>query len=344
MFQPDIVFIDTSVFIAENYFAPGNRINALAKLAIEQKIRIVTSEITRQEILKHIQTDVRQSLKAFGKNCRILKNREELYKWYKSTSKDIELEHTIGLFEKFLANTHTRILDYYYCENAEKVFTDYFQHRKPFGEGKKKDEFPDAFVLTSLEKYSEEQHQEVIVLSEDGDMKGYESRRLIYEDYGKYVSRKVAEGVALDGMARTLRDDKMVIVREIADAATEYLDDSRLYLTSLDITEVSYLSVDKVDVDFNEGNYEIISVNDNYIELEIEPKITFKVDVDYVDYDNAVYDREDGVWYGTEDEKCEVDAAATVRATLRYYQATTRGVAYLDIEDLDLTSLSDAIE
>ncbi len=35
----DVVFVDTSVFIAENFFANGNRINSLCKLAKERKIR-----------------------------------------------------------------------------------------------------------------------------------------------------------------------------------------------------------------------------------------------------------------------------------------------------------------
>lgn len=32
MVLPDIVFIDTSVFLAEDILAPGNRINAIGKL------------------------------------------------------------------------------------------------------------------------------------------------------------------------------------------------------------------------------------------------------------------------------------------------------------------------
>ena len=78
--------------------------------------------------------------------------------------------------------------------------------------------------------------------------------------------------------------------------------------------------------------------------MEIEPEITFKVDVDYVNYDCAVYDREDGVWYGTEDENYEVNGSTTARATLRYYLGRNSRRPYLEIDDMDLSSLSDAIE
>ena len=157
-------------------------------------------------------------------------------------------------------------------------------------------------------------------------------------------AKKVAEGIALDEMTRLLRDDKPSLIREIRDAATNYLDDFRLYLTHLNLTDVSYHSVNEVVVVFNEADYEIISVNDNYFELEIEPEISFKVDVDYVNYDCAVYDREDGVWYGTEDGNYEVNGSTTVRTTLRYYLGRNSRGPYLVIDNMDLSSLSDAIE
>lgn len=344
MLRPDIVFIDTTVFIAENFFAPGNRINTLADLAKERKVQLVLSVITRMEVIKHIKSIVRHSWKAFNNTNLIFRNNVDVDQWRKSTNEKVEVERIIGLFEQFLTETHTIILDYSYSGNVEKVFTDYFGSCKPFGEGQKKDEFPDAFVLTSLEKYSEEQHQKVIILSNDKDMKYYVSKRLVYEEYGRYISRKVAEGMALDEMAKSLREDKISLVHKITDAATDYLDDYRLYLTQLNLMEVSSHSVDSVKVDFNEDRYEIISVNDNFIELEIEPKISFKVSVDYVNYDYAIYDREDGVWYGTEDETYEVNAATTVHTTLRYSLNKPVFDESLEIEDTDFSSLLAVIE
>lgn len=344
MIQPDIVFVDTSVFIAENYFAQGNRINSLAKLAKEKKIRLVMSEITRQEIYKHIKSSVRHSWKAFNEDSKIFRNNVEIDKWRKSTNEKKEIESITSLFEWFLEDTKTKILDYGYCTNATKIFENYFAQQKPFGEGQKKDEFPDAFVLTSLEKYSKEIHQRIIILSTDGDMEGYESKELVFEDYRKYVSKKVAEGVALDEMVKHLREEKYYLEEKIKEAATDYLDDFRLYQSLLNLTEVSYHTVNKVNVEINEDDYEIISVNSSYIEFEIRPEISFQVDVEYVSYDTAVYDREDGKWYGTEDETYEVDAVADVCTTVRLYYNQGHCVDYLDIQDIDLGHLSDVIE
>lgn len=343
MLSPDIVYIDTSVFISENFFAPGNRINSLAKLAKEGKVRLVMPEITRQEVIKHIKSAVRQSWKAFNNESRVFRNNPEVDAWRKGTDEKQEIEKILDLFEKFLADSHVKILDYSYCDNAEKVFTDYFGHRKPFGEGQKKDEFPDAFVLTSLEKYSKEINQHVVVLSADGDMEGYESKRLDYEDYGQYVSKKVIEGVALDEMARSLLNEKMNLEQELKDAAVDYLDDFRLYQTLLDVAEVTYHSINEVKVEINEVDYEVISVNDKYIEVEIQPEVKFKVEVDYVNYDSAVYDKEDGQWYGTEDDTYVVYSSAVIPTILRYYYGHQQTVNHLEIDDIDLSPLSDAI-
>ena len=175
MFHQDVVFIDTSVFIAENFFAPGNRIHAIEKLAKEGKIKLVMPEITRREIFKHIISAVRESWKIFDANCRIFRNNIDVDQWRKTTNKESETKKIITLFENFLTETFAKILDFSYCSNVEKVFNDYFEKQKPFGEGNKKDEFPDAFVLTSLEKYSSEINRQIIVLSCDGDMNGYTS-------------------------------------------------------------------------------------------------------------------------------------------------------------------------
>lgn len=343
MVQPDIVFIDTSVFIAENFFAPGNRINSLAKLAKEKKIRLVLHEITCQEIGKHIKSAVRQSWKSFNKDSQVFRNNAVIDKWRKTTNEKLEEEKITALFDQFLVATQAKILDYSYCSNVEKVFTDYFGSRKPFGEGQKKDEFPDAFVLTSLEKYSTEVNQTIVVLSSDGDMESYESKWLDFEDYGIYVSQKVSEGVALDEIEKKLAEEKMTLVSEIEKAVTNYLDDFRLYSSLLNIDEVTYYSVNQVIVDLNEDVYEVVSISNECIEIELRPEIQFKVDVDYVNYDYAFYDREDGQWYGTENETYEVDSEAEIKLTLLYYFGQNQCMPSFEIDDMELSALSDAI-
>lgn len=344
MVFPDLVFIDTSIFIEENFFAKDNRINSLMKLAKDGRIRIVMPEITRQEVIKHLKSGIREAWKAFNRDCSILRNHPDVDNWRKTTNEKTETERALALFDAFLATAKVKVLNYTYCSDIDKVFNEYFDRQKPFGEGMKKDEFPDAFVLASLEKYSKESHQKIVMLSNDGDMTEYKSACLEQIDYREYVSKKITEGVALDELNKKLQCEQYSLIQEIEKKAVEYLDDFRLYLTRLNLMEVSSHSTPEVKVNLNVNNFEIVAVDKQYIEFELEPEIAFKVDVDYVNYDFAFYDREDGVWYNTENEVYEVDAEATVKTTMRYYYATQYGVDYLEIEDMDTDALMDAIE
>ena len=345
MLTPDSVFIDTSVFIAENYFAPGNRIHTLQRLAEEGKINLVMSEITIQEVRKHIISQVRDSWKQFDKVCKVFRNCEDIDKWRKSTNDKKESEHYLSMLDDFLKTPNLKILDYSYCSDTAEVFTAYFERKKPFGEGMKKHEFPDAFVLSALEKYATEAKQSIIVLSDDPDMLGYESKTLSCQNCGEYVSKKLKEGVALSALNEKLSEEKANLEKEIQKKAANYLDDFRIYLTCLRLMDVEDHNVENVEVDLNVNDYEVIGIYDECIDVELHPEIAFTVNVDYVDYDYAQYDREDGVWYGTENRVYEVNGSAEVRLVLRFYYQPEDGMEpELEIEDLDLAALMDVIE
>lgn len=342
---PDTVFIDTSVFIAENYFAPGNRIHTLMRLAEEGKINLVLSEITVQEVRKHITSSVREAWKQFDKVCKVFRNREEIDRWRKSTNEEKERELFLSQLDNFLKTANLIVLNYSYCTDNAQVFTTYFNRQKPFGEGMKKDEFPDAFVLSALEKYAREIKHNIIVLSQDPDMSSYKSTSLSCQDCGEYISKKLVEGVALPAFEEKLESEKVSLKEDIKKQVTDYLDDFRLYLTCLRLMDVSDHMVREVEVDLDTNNYEVIAVTDECLELELHPEVAFTVDVDYVDYDYAQYDREDGVWYGTENNVYEVNGSTEISLVLRFfYQADDDTEPELEIADLDMSALVDVIE
>ncbi len=64
----------------------------------------------------------------------------------------------------------------------------------------------------------------------------------------------------------------------------------------------------------------------------------------YINYDYAIYDREDGIWYGTEDETYMVDSFTTIKAAIRYYYGQNNIPNHLEIDDIEFSALYDAIE
>ena len=70
--ERDIVFIDTSIYKAENFFAPNNRIQSLKFLAENKVISFVSTEITNRELLKHYKEDVTFALNNLKKKHVVL--------------------------------------------------------------------------------------------------------------------------------------------------------------------------------------------------------------------------------------------------------------------------------
>ena len=155
----------------------------------------------------------------------------------------------------------------------------------------------------------------------------------------------MAEGYALSALDEKLSEEKTSLIEDIKKQVADYLDDSRLYLTCLRLMDVSDHSVREVEVELDTDNYEVLRIDDECIELELHPEVAFTVDVDYVDYDYAQYDREDGVWYGTENGVYEVNGSTEIRLVLRYhYQGNDETEPELEIADLDMAALMDVIE
>ncbi len=61
--EKDVVFIDTSVFKANNYFSSTSKINKLAELTSKGSIGFVLISITKAEIVKHLTRDIENACK-----------------------------------------------------------------------------------------------------------------------------------------------------------------------------------------------------------------------------------------------------------------------------------------
>lgn len=109
-------------------------------------------------------------------------------------------------------------------------------------------------------KVCNEKHQSIIVLSEDPDIKGYASKQLKQVDYRQYISNKVAEGVALEELAKLLEDEKQSLGHKNQKEVEDYLDDFRLYLTCLNLTDVSFHTVKNVDAEIDPKEYDAYSI------------------------------------------------------------------------------------
>lgn len=334
----DIVFVDTSVFIRENYFSKGNRINTLIQIHNFGLLDFVSTEITITELLKHLREDTEQLYK------NIINNNAELERKGIKSPVNVNLEFdayksTKEVVENFLGQTSTYVIGYNELTNIKEVFDNYFLQKPPFQGKNKKHEFPDAFVLRLLEAYCEHKGlHKIIVLSADNDMKEYESKFLEYRDYKTYITEKSAQKETLYEIHCYLEAEQEKCSASIKEKLSDVLqDDETIYYNVLSSAEINDINIKGIDVDLDIDEYSIKEQTEDYYILEIPVTLSYSVEVEYIDYDYAWYDKEDDRWYNEELANDIVSNNRRTTILLKYYKVnTTRKQPYISIEDYNI--------
>jgi hypothetical protein len=236
-------------------------------------------------------------------------------------------------FKDFLNKTHVYSIGYDMCDDVKSVFEKYFNKEKPFGEGEKEKEFPDAFALQMLENYCKQNGLRIYVLSADSDMKEYKSKYLIPVDYKEYLTKKIAEAKILEKIKKAIRDSKYRICETIKKSVVdELVFNYSIYNGLFNAEDVSDVEVMGCSVDMMEG-FSIVSANQDRYVIELHLRCYCEVKCSFVNLDYATYDREDGVWYGGEWDSETVNGESYFSVWAIYSE---KNGDYLDIETFDV--------
>jgi len=244
----DAVIIDTCVFHALNYDFSGQNNNTLPSfktLLHDHEILFVSSSIIKSEVLTHVAKKAQEKElvinKLLSKHGDILpliglKNLDLVHKRVGKLDLISEYKKEV---EDFFCNSH-----FLSIPRAEEIFEKYFNNSPPFSEsGKKKAEFPDAFVIQSVLNYANEYNKEVLVVSSDDDWeKAFQNECWVtfvasVNDAIKYIhevysNRRIAELYS----SLSLEETAILLSEELIDS-TFYVDD--FYSEVEDIDEVS---------------------------------------------------------------------------------------------------------
>ena len=169
----DAVTFDTNIFIKYGYNLEHPMIERLAD-PNESSFRFVLSEV----VLREIEDDLIDHGNKAWKSIR--KAREEVRRNRLMT--DDILERLDELVEETISPedaTRSRLSDFesrmqmqvvsVEHANIEELVRRYFDHSAPFGAAGKKQEFPDAIALLSLEKWAEKEQKKILAVSGDSD-------------------------------------------------------------------------------------------------------------------------------------------------------------------------------
>src|SRR5216684_1155888 len=142
------VFIDTEAFDAANLNFESTAFKELVRLAQADFVKVLLTAVTETEVQAHITEKIHeaaQGIKRFRKEQRMLRNVAACDSFFEDFDEKAAVEEVQKKFKKFLGDANVKVLS---LENADAgaIFKDYFDMKPPFGEGKKKHEFPDAFA------------------------------------------------------------------------------------------------------------------------------------------------------------------------------------------------------
>lgn len=300
--QIDVVYIDTSVFEAENFFH-SHWIKGIYKLAEEGYIMIIMPEITYNEILKRSENHIISALSGLiTKSSKILKNIPSLRKEFS----EIKSKEIIQEFKKVLEDnfekSNCQIIEYGKVD-IKKVFEKYFNITPPFGKGGKRKEFPDAFALDALEEWCKTQQKKCHVISNDKDLIEYKSQHLIIvndkrsylNDLLKKVEKIKHREERLNKAVELFYEKEEKLNEEINRWLYKEIKDATNY--DLDEDTIEDICVTSTDISIND--YKIYTANESVIILESEVEISYEYEISINSEGEPYYDEVSSEWMNT---------------------------------------------
>jgi hypothetical protein len=293
------IFLDTSTY-EKNNFLVGKKIISLFKHGEEKTIKIYSSLIVINELKDRIRKNVLNS-KSLWKKFRnenpdaIFRNSDTFAVFEKLWEIDFNKEINIiyGKIDIIIKTTPVYLIDTKDV-NIEKVFDKYFKTEAPFKDGLKKHEFPDAFILESIDAWCDKNGEKMIVVSTDGDWLNYKSGNLIkYNDLDLLLD-KISRHKEIEQ-----KEQKIIFVfneisrnseKLVKDLST-YFDDSAYFDTGE--AEIIEFKVNTV----NWAGLVLADFDDEHAKIDTELTVQLSADLSYKNYENGYYNREDDKWY-----------------------------------------------
>jgi hypothetical protein len=352
--EDKIIFLDTSVFESENYFE-GRNMNILFNLAKQKLIHLKITDIVYREVLARIENHAIKAVNLFKsqklnfeREARILRNTNVLFDYFKKINfTELKEKSKKEIQEKF-----HQVIDEYNIEiidssiaDIKEVLGDYFETNPPFKDGLKKNEFPDAISLNTIKKWCEKTSNSVIHLSNDKDFDKYKNMAIdCSHDLSSLLELLFTENSDIQYEFITAIYNKSIaeIKGSIENELSEDLSSSAYSKIENDAwyedVEVDFLEINEIEIIIGVIN----EIGEETFSYEIEMNIHFSVETHYTDLSGAIYDKEDGVWWGEErlSEIKRYSANTLIYADFELEKNKVNG-NFIEITDFDIRDIEE---
>lgn len=296
-----MVLVDTSAFTEVNSDFIGLYSALLLSFfnaAAEKGIVLLTHPILDKEIQKHIEDssiykEYQKLITQLGK-CKdvlILAECNDVDLFKKIASFDIKAK----TYETFIHNYSEAIRLGY--PDPEKIFDKYFSAKPPFSAtGKKKNEFPDAFVIEAAQQYLTDHPNEILlVVSKDGDWE-----KAFSDMDNAVICNSISEAVTKINKIESVLSEE-IIAELFKSAYQEMLAEVQFSAEC----ECYGMSDYEFAEDFEADRIEVTCIDDTIVPLKITRsslliKTTATISIDghgiVLDEDSSIWDKEDGAY------------------------------------------------
>lgn len=293
----DAITMDTSTFECQNFNLENGLLAKFEQFSRIDDVSFIMSEIVLQEMFSHMKEKTKTSVSEYKKalqNGMFYKIDDTITKEKITSIKSLNIKEIVKKrIENYIDRTGLQIIS---CEeiDIQEIIKRYFSRIPPFSE-KKKEEFPDALALQSLENWAANENKKVLVISGDKDWQAY------CQDNVNLICVKTIEDAlsslykSQDFVLQRLKDifsDKEKYEGIMQNIDETIMNSSDKLSINLDIISSYKYEEDYFGFDFQEVYFpdidgiEIIDMNNenNNVTISIPAEITFFVEGEYTFY------------------------------------------------------------
>lgn len=313
-FKPINVFIDSSIYIARNFNFNDQLLGQIAKLADGDHIRLFITEIVVNEVKNKINEkskEAKAALESIRKKGMILRNVSQYNAVF-----NIDLSNTItsSVFKRFddfmaLTKISTISVD---SVSISTLLSSYFRGIAPFSD-KKKSEFPDAINLLALDNWCNINSESMYVISSDIDLANYcEGNPNLHhlESVDLFLNLVTSNdgfrhAFVVNLVEKHFEKIEKVICEEFQEMGFS-IENEDGYVENVEVLSV------EIEDDVN-----VIELEKEKATLQFEVRINFEAEVSYTDYENSIYDKEEGKYIFEKEVELEVETDVLVPVSIQ---------------------------
>ena len=269
--------IDTNIFRETGYALDKGLPAQLGQFA-QSPVQVVISEIVHREMKRHLAEIISKARAALEKGLKEVQQEMQVSEGAATRARkailtsETDAEIAQRRLEKFYESCGATVLPVDSVTSRE-VLERYFNQEPPFAAtGDKKQEFPDAYALMSVEKWADEQEFKVLVVSHDKGWREFceKSERLIFRnDLGsalKLFQPHNAASQLLTELNACLLSG--VDVAGLVDAMTDGIKES-VEAMEIEVNADSRFYWEPSEVYAEYKSHEFRQLTDNYVDIDL---------------------------------------------------------------------------